>query len=265
MYGNQMKIVAVNGDIGVKGDVISERVLKINADGTVVTNRTQAKEAIEVKAKEFTQNTSAMTEGNLTIEADKAVLKGNVTQAGNILITGDLENEVNIYSGTDINIGKGLLNTSGQIVAERNLLINGKTDNKDLLYAKGNITVGKELSNTGTIQSNSSIRVGGNTSNTGKILTEDEVTINGRLTSSGTVYGKTKHLGYNEYERSTNTNSGNGKKTKVLRSKYGEIPISVPQDRESTFDPKIVSKRTKDISGIEEKIISMYTRGLSTR
>jgi transposase-like protein len=74
-----------------------------------------------------------------------------------------------------------------------------------------------------------------------------------------------EHLGYNEYERSTNTNSRNGKKTKVLRSKYGEIPISVPQDRESTFEPKIVSKRTKDISGIEEKIISMYARGLSTR
>ena len=56
-----------------------------------------------------------------------------------------------------------------------------------------------------------------------------------------------EHLGYNEYERSTNTNSRNGKKTKMIRSKYGEIPISVPQDRESTFEPKIVSKRTKDI------------------
>ena len=52
-----------------------------------------------------------------------------------------------------------------------------------------------------------------------------------------------EHLGYNEYERNSNTNSRNGKKTKILRSKYGEIPISVPQDRESTFEPKIVSKR----------------------
>ena len=74
-----------------------------------------------------------------------------------------------------------------------------------------------------------------------------------------------EHLGYKDYERSTNTNSRNGKKTKIIRSKYGEIPISVPQDRDSTFEPKIVSKRTKDISGIEEKIISMYARGLSTR
>ena len=192
IYGNQIKIVGVNGNIGVAGDVISERVLKINADGTIVTNKTQAKEAMEVKAKEFTQNTSTYTEGNLTIDADKVTLKGNGTQAGNILITGDLENEVNIYSGNDINIGKGLVNKSGQIVTERNISINGKTDNKDLLYAKNNITIGKELNNTGNIQSNGSIKTGGNTTNTGKILSEDELEINGKLTSSGTVYGKNK-------------------------------------------------------------------------
>ena len=192
IYGNQIKIVGVNGNIGVAGDVISERVLKINADGTIVTNKTQAKEAMEVKAKEFTQNTSTYTEGNLTIDADKVTLKGNGTQAGNILITGDLENEVNIYSGNDINIGKGLLNKSGQIVAERNISVNNKADNKDLLYAKNNITIGKELNNTGNIQSNGSIKTGGNTTNTGKILSEKELEINGKLTSSGTVYGKNK-------------------------------------------------------------------------
>ncbi|URZ14152.1 hypothetical protein CLFE_001370 [Clostridium felsineum DSM 794] len=41
--------------------------------------------------------------------------------------------------------------------------------------------------------------------------------------------------------------------------------IDVPQDRESSFEPKIVQKHHKDISGIEEKIISMYDKGLSTR
>ena len=69
-----------------------------------------------------------------------------------------------------------------------------------------------------------------------------------------------EHLGYNEYVKSTKTNSRNGKKTKMIRSKYGEIPISVPQDRESSFEPKIVSKRTKDISEIEEKIMSMENK-----
>lgn len=74
-----------------------------------------------------------------------------------------------------------------------------------------------------------------------------------------------EHLGYDEYERSSNSNSRNGKKPKTLRSQYGEIPIEVPQDRESSFEPKIVPKRQKNISEIEQKIIAMYARGLSTR
>lgn len=43
------------------------------------------------------------------------------------------------------------------------------------------------------------------------------------------------------------------------------MEIDVPQDRESTFEPKIVQKRQKDISGIEDKIIAMYAKGLTTR
>lgn len=74
------------------------------------------------------------------------------------------------------------------------------------------------------------------------------------------------HLGYDNYiERSSNTDYRNGTKPKVLRSSYGEIPIDVPQDRDGDFEPKIVQKREKDISGIEQKIIAMYAKGLSTR
>ena len=73
------------------------------------------------------------------------------------------------------------------------------------------------------------------------------------------------HLGYDNYERSTNTDYRNGTKPKILRSSYGEIPIDVPQDRNGDFEPKIVQKRKKDISGIEQKIIAMYAKGLSTR
>lgn len=73
------------------------------------------------------------------------------------------------------------------------------------------------------------------------------------------------HLGYYNYERSSNTDYRNGTKPKVLRSSYGEIPIDVPQDRDGDFEPKIVQKRKKDISGIEQKIIAMYAKGLSTR
>ena len=68
------------------------------------------------------------------------------------------------------------------------------------------------------------------------------------------------HLGYDRYERSDSSNSRNGTKTKRVRSKYGEIELDVPQDRESTFEPKIVPKRKKDISEIDDKIISMYAK-----
>ena len=59
--------------------------------------------------------------------------------------------------------------------------------------------------------------------------------------------------------------SRNGYKPKVLKSSMGEIPISVPQDRNSDFEPQIVPKYKRDISEIEGKIISMYARGMSVR
>ena len=74
-----------------------------------------------------------------------------------------------------------------------------------------------------------------------------------------------EHLGYSSYERSDNENSRNGKKTKKLLSHSGELEIEVPQDRDSSFEPILVPKRTKDISEIENKIIRMYARGMTTR
>lgn len=75
----------------------------------------------------------------------------------------------------------------------------------------------------------------------------------------------TEHLGYENYERNDGSNYRNGTKSKKIRSNYGEFEIDVPQDRNSTFEPKIVKKRQKDISEIDQKIISMYARGLTTR
>ncbi|HZJ77602.1 MAG TPA: IS256 family transposase [Clostridia bacterium] len=74
-----------------------------------------------------------------------------------------------------------------------------------------------------------------------------------------------EHLGYESYERSDNPNARNGVKSKRLVSSYGEIPIDVPQDRNSEFEPQIVQKRKKDISEIEQKIIAMSSKGLTTR
>lgn len=73
------------------------------------------------------------------------------------------------------------------------------------------------------------------------------------------------HLGYEKSERSSNSNARNGTKSKGIRSSYGAFNIDVPQDRESNFEPKIVKKRQKDISEIDQKIIAMYAKGLTTR
>ena len=74
-----------------------------------------------------------------------------------------------------------------------------------------------------------------------------------------------EHLGYQEYERSDNSNYRNGKKTKKIRGTLGEAEIEVPQDHDGTFEPKVVKKRQKGISGIEQKIISLYAKGMTTR
>ena len=78
-----------------------------------------------------------------------------------------------------------------------------------------------------------------------------------------------EHLGYGSYERSEDREPGdnyrNGTKKKNIRSSYGEFQVDVPQDRNSTFEPQIVKKHQKDISEIDQKIISMYARGLTTR
>lgn len=70
-----------------------------------------------------------------------------------------------------------------------------------------------------------------------------------------------EHLGYESYERSDTDNYRNGTKKKRVRSNYGEFEIDVLQDRKSSYEPKVVKKRQKDISAIDEKIISMYARG----
>ena len=73
------------------------------------------------------------------------------------------------------------------------------------------------------------------------------------------------HLGYKKSERSDSDDYRNGYKTKQVNSRYGSVEIEVPQDRKSTFEPQVVKKRRKDISDIDQKIISMYAKGMTTR
>ena len=73
------------------------------------------------------------------------------------------------------------------------------------------------------------------------------------------------HLGYEKSERSDSDDYRNGYKEKQVNSSYGSVTVDVPQDRKSTFEPKVVKKRQKDISDIDQKIISMYAKGMTTR
>lgn len=73
------------------------------------------------------------------------------------------------------------------------------------------------------------------------------------------------HLGYQKSERSDSDDYRNGYKSKRVNSSYGSMDIDVPQDRKSTFKPQVVKKRQKDISDIDQKIISMYAKGMTTR
>lgn len=73
------------------------------------------------------------------------------------------------------------------------------------------------------------------------------------------------HLGYEKSQRSDSDDYRNGYKTKRVNSSYDAMAIEVPQDRRSSFEPKVVQKRQKDISDIDSKIISMYAKGMTTR
>ena len=74
-------------------------------------------------------------------------------------------------------------------------------------------------------------------------------------------------LGYGKNQKGDveTTNKRNGHSTKNLKSQYGEFQIDVPRDRNGEFEPKLIPKYQRDISGIEEKVISLYGRGMSTR
>lgn len=71
------------------------------------------------------------------------------------------------------------------------------------------------------------------------------------------------HLGYDKHQTSEGTNSRNGHSKKKVRTSLGETEISVPRDRESSYNPMIVPKRKSIVDGIENVIISLYAKGMS--
>src|ERR1700761_6375302 len=77
----------------------------------------------------------------------------------------------------------------------------------------------------------------------------------------------TDHLGYKKHDPAGHRrgNTRNGKSQKTLTGEFGELELQTPRDRKATFDPKIVAKGQTRWTGFDDKIISMYARGMTTR
>ncbi|QYG32801.1 IS256 family transposase [Mammaliicoccus sciuri] len=75
------------------------------------------------------------------------------------------------------------------------------------------------------------------------------------------------HLGYSSNDKSDKIteNRRNGYGNKTLNTTKGNIEINVPRDRDASFEPQLIKKRQRDVSEIEDKVISMYAKGMSQR
>jgi transposase-like protein len=75
------------------------------------------------------------------------------------------------------------------------------------------------------------------------------------------------HLGYdsNDHGYKDTTNRRNGYSHKTVKTTYGDVEVNVPRDREASFEPQAIPKRTRDVSGIEDKVLTMYAKGMSQR
>ncbi len=77
----------------------------------------------------------------------------------------------------------------------------------------------------------------------------------------------THHLGYEKHDVAgkNSGNSRNGKSSKTIKGKRGQVQIDVPRDRESSFEPQLIKKGQTRFDGFDDKIISMYARGMTCR
>ena len=75
------------------------------------------------------------------------------------------------------------------------------------------------------------------------------------------------HLGHAKNEAVTNPagNARNGKSSKTLKGEFGELPIEIPRDRNGSFEPQLIPKHQTRWNGFDEKILSLYARGMTVR
>lgn len=74
-------------------------------------------------------------------------------------------------------------------------------------------------------------------------------------------------LGYSKYDykNKSTDNSRNGRSSKTLRTSFGDVEVAVPRDRKGEFEPQLLKKNQTSVSqDIEEKILSMYAKGMTT-
>lgn len=77
----------------------------------------------------------------------------------------------------------------------------------------------------------------------------------------------TQHLGHgkNQVVANESGNTRNGSSKKTLKGDFGELPLEIPRDRVGTFEPQMVTKHQTRWSGFDEKIVSLYARGMTVR
>jgi len=88
-----------------------------------------------------------------------------------------------------------------------------------------------------------------------------------RLVENALEGEMTEHLGYEPHapEGNNTGNSRNGKGEKTIHTDSGSVEIDVPRDRAGTFDPQLVRKRQRRLEGFDDKVLSLYARGMTTR
>lgn len=74
-----------------------------------------------------------------------------------------------------------------------------------------------------------------------------------------------EHLGYDRYGQSPSDNSRNGYSSKTLRTEDGQFEIDAPRDRDGSFEPKLVKKQQTRFTSMDDKILSLYAKGMTTR
>lgn len=74
-----------------------------------------------------------------------------------------------------------------------------------------------------------------------------------------------EHLGYDKHEKSRSQNSRNGYTKKTLKTEDGEFELQTPRDRNGTFDPQLVKKHQTRLTSMDDKILSLYAKGMTTR